>query len=82
MPVFSLMTRGHIENRQYKYKYRLITELGKGSFGEVWKAKDEDGYDCAVKKIKFPFDVEAIVAEISHLKQSDHVNLPQFMDSL
>ena len=62
-------------------KYKLVQKLETGGFGEVWKAKDEHDDAYAVKKMKIPFDAKNILAEISHLKQRNHANIPKYVDS-
>ena len=47
----------------------------------MWKAKDEYDDDFAIKRIKIHSNPKYILAEVSHLKQSDHVNIPTYIDS-
>ena len=64
-----------------QHKYDLLDKLGKGGFGEVWRARDRDDRECAIKKMPVPYNPQMILAEITHLKQNSHVNIPKYLDS-
>ena len=76
------LTRIHTPgNREPKIRYAKLVELGRGEFGEVWKAVDVDsGKIFAVKMIKQPtlgFQAEAWVLlkrEVETLSQISHVS--------
>ena len=59
------------------YRTKLI---GKGTYGTVYRAKDEDGNEIyALKKIKLQGDDEGIpstaIREICLLKELNHINI-------
>ena len=66
-----------------QHKYEMVQMIGRGSFGEVWEAKDEHHHDCAIKKMKMKihWDAKVILSEISHLKECNHPNIPKYIDS-
>ena len=75
------------DNHRQVLKYRMKSELGKGGFGRVWMAHDEHSNICAVKMMKLHHssnlvtDLTDILAEISYLQQSNHTNIPKYINS-
>ena len=62
-------------------KYDFEHKLGCGAFGEIWKAKDQNGDDCAMKKMAKPSDLQSVLAEISVLQVCIHPNIPKYLES-
>src|SRR5262245_45512957 len=62
-------------------RYRIIRQLGQGSFGRVYLARDDDLDRCvAIKvpnseRIASPGDVEVYLAEARALAKLDHPNI-------
>ena len=62
--------------------YYLLDKLGEGGFGEVWRGKDRNNKECAIKKMQVPcYNPELILTEITNLKQNNHENIPKYVDS-
>ena len=61
--------------------YTVADKLGSGSFGQVWKVRNEHSQIAAMKKMAVPTDLTWILSEISHLKQCSHPNIPKYIDS-
>lgn len=83
-PVPSLEDYFTIEDASIHFK--LLEKLGKGSFGNVYIAKrrkDKSGKRYAIKKslIDSKRRAQTICREIGNLRNSDHVNVVQFMGS-
>ena len=58
--------------------YYLLDKLGEGGFGEVWRGKDRNNKECAIKKMQVPYyNPEPILTEITNLKQNNHENIPE-----
>ena len=83
MEKYELQKQGYAKIYPYDHykNYNLLNRLGSGSSGEVWKAHDEYKNDCAIKQMEIPSSGKYILAEISHLKQSNHINIPKYVDS-
>ena len=65
-------------------KYRILTMLGQGAFGCVYKVKDMDtGEDYAIKRLSPTSEElkEEILQEIALLKICDHHNILKLYDS-
>ena len=66
----------------HKDNYYLLDKLGEGGFGEVWRGKDRNNKECAIKKMQVPcYNPELILTEITNLKQNNHENIPKYVDS-
>lgn len=83
-PVPELQDYFTIEDASVHFK--LLEKLGKGSFGNVYIAKrrkDKSGKRYAIKKslIDSRRRAQTICREIGNLRNSDHVNVVQFMGS-
>lgn len=68
-----------------KKRYEKISQVGEGTFGVVFKAKDFfTNRIVAMKKIRLHGDEEGIpssaIREISILKQLKHVNIVELVD--
>lgn len=67
------------ENQLYANRYRLLKELGRGSFGEVWLALDEQLDDMQIAiKIYIALDakgIEDFKAEFKNAYELNHPNL-------
>jgi serine/threonine protein kinase len=60
--------------------YRLLQRIGKGSYGEVWKAEAPGGGEVAVKIISYPLDQAEAQREkeaLEHVKRLRHPYLVQ-----
>lgn len=65
-----------------KYKYERLGQLGSGSYGVVYKARNkETGTLVAIKKLRYSFDdsgfPDTTLREISTLKALQHENIVQ-----
>lgn len=68
-----------------KDRYEKIDEVGQGTYGVVYKAKDKKTNELvALKKIKLQAEEEGIpstaIREISLLKELNHVNIVKLID--
>ena len=66
-------------------KYTKTTKLGEGTYGVVYKAKDQKGQEIyALKKIRLQAEEEGIpstaIREISLLKELNHINIVKLYD--
>ena len=66
-------------------KYTNTTKLGEGTYGVVYKAKDQKGQEIyALKKIRLQAEEEGIpstaIREISLLKELNHINIVKLYD--
>jgi serine/threonine protein kinase len=59
--------------------YQKLQKVGEGTYGVVYKAKDQSGRIIALKKIKLEHEVEGIPAsalrEIAFLKELQHPHI-------
>ena len=60
--------------------YDIVKKLGKGAYGQVWKAKDKKTLSfCAIKKLydafRNPTDAKRAYREIKYLQKMDHPNI-------
>ena len=63
--------------------YSLISKLGSGCLGEVWKVENKKDSKVAVMKIaEVGLNYEKILNEIDILKQVDHENVVKYLDSI
>ena len=71
-----------IPSKSFKANYEKICKLGKGAFGEVYKAKEiRTGDIVAVKQIKIHhtrLNYDSIINEINVLKHLDHPNIVKY----
>ncbi len=75
----------HLPNLQLKPYYELQSVLGKGSFGEVYKAVDtRNGEIVAIKQVKSIFDdvvdAKRMLREITILRTMNHANIVKIKD--
>lgn len=57
-------------------EYTLVSYLGRGQFGVVWKAQDDNGKEVALKFIRYtPAPDGAAVAELERMKNLGHPHL-------
>ena len=68
-------------------KYIKTSKLGEGTYGIVFRAKDQKGQEIyALKKIRLQADQEGIpstaIREISLLKELNHINIERLIDVL
>lgn len=68
-------------------KYTKTTKVGEGTYGVVYKAKDQKGNEIyALKKIRLQAEEEGIpstaIREISLLKELNHKNIVKLIDVL
>ncbi|KAG8276536.1 Cyclin-dependent kinase catalytic subunit [Homalodisca vitripennis] len=65
-------------------KFAKFEKIGEGTYGVVYKAKDNNGTEVALKKIRIDTDGEGIpstaIREISLLKDLNHVNIVKLQD--
>ena len=66
-------------------KYTKTSKLGEGTYGVVYKAKDQKGQEIyALKKIRLQAEEEGIpstaIREISLLKELNHINIVKLYD--
>ncbi|CAD8053092.1 unnamed protein product [Paramecium sonneborni] len=67
-------------------KYEIMTKIGKGAYGIVWKARDlKSQRIVALKKVfdafSNPTDAQRTYREVSFLKQLNHPNIIQLIDT-
>ncbi|CAD8059212.1 unnamed protein product [Paramecium sonneborni] len=67
-------------------KYEILTKIGKGAYGIVWKAKDNKSQKIvALKKVFDAFtnstDAQRTYREVCLLKQLNHANIIQLIDT-
>ena len=70
-----------------KSKYIPTTKLGEGTYGVVYRAKDQKGQEIyALKKIRLQAEDEGIpstaIREISLLKELNHINIVKLYEVL
>ncbi len=70
-----------------KEKYIRTTKLGEGTYGVVYRAKDQKGQEIyALKKIRLQAEEEGIpstaIREISLLKELNHINIVKLYEVL
>ena len=66
---------------EHQNHYSIEDLLGEGGYGEVWRAKNKiTKKDVAIKKISENTLLKAVLAEVSNLKGSVHVNIPKFYE--
>ena len=70
-----------------KEKYTRTTKLGEGTYGVVYRAKDQKGQEIyALKKIRLQAEEEGIpstaIREISLLKELNHINIVKLYEVL
>jgi serine/threonine protein kinase len=63
-------------------EYQLVTLLGRGQFGEVWKGIAPGGVEVAVKVINQPADREAAKRELQSLELVKNLRHPSLMSTL
>jgi serine/threonine protein kinase len=63
-------------------EYQLVTMLGKGQFGEVWRARAPGGVEVAVKVITQPADQETAQRELKALELVKNLRHPCLMSTL
>jgi serine/threonine protein kinase len=63
-------------------QYQLIAMLGRGQFGEVWRAKAPGGVEVAVKVITQPSDRETAKRELQALELVKNLRHPCLMATL
>jgi len=68
-------------------KYIRTSKLGEGTYGVVWRAKDQKGQEIyALKKIRLQAEEEGIpstaIREISLLKELSHINIVRLYEVL
>jgi serine/threonine protein kinase len=63
-------------------QYQLLEMLGKGQFGEVWRAKAPGGVEVAVKVISQPSDRESARRELQALELVKNLRHPTLMATL
>ena len=73
--------------KQTGNKYTKTTKIGEGTYGVVYRAKDQKGNeDYALKKIRLQAEEEGIpstaIREISLLKELNHKNIVKLIDVL
>ncbi len=57
-------------------EHTLVARLGKGSFGEVWRARDDNGKDVALKFLRYdPHADTGEVRELDVMKNVGHAHL-------
>eukprot|EP00768_Dysnectes_brevis_P002146 gnl/Dysnectes_brevis/1679_a1909_1878.p1 GENE.gnl/Dysnectes_brevis/1679_a1909_1878~~gnl/Dysnectes_brevis/1679_a1909_1878.p1 ORF type:complete len:436 (+),score=131.65 gnl/Dysnectes_brevis/1679_a1909_1878:132-1439(+) len=62
--------------------YELVSQLGEGSYGVIWKARDiSTGEMVAIKKVPIEEDYEEILQEVDILKRCDHKNVTKYHGS-
>lgn len=66
-------------------KYRIIEQVGEGTYGQVYKASDDQtGRTVALKKVRLENEKEGFpitaVREIKILRQLDHPNIVKLLD--
>lgn len=63
-------------------EYQLVSILGRGQFGEVWKGVAPGGVDVAIKIINQPADREASTRELQALELVKNLRHPALMSTL
>eukprot|EP01024_Parvocaulis_polyphysoides_P053220 TRINITY_DN52949_c0_g1_i2.p2 TRINITY_DN52949_c0_g1~~TRINITY_DN52949_c0_g1_i2.p2 ORF type:complete len:177 (-),score=11.24 TRINITY_DN52949_c0_g1_i2:744-1274(-) len=67
-------------------RYEFIQLLGKGAYGQVWKARDKITLDLVTVKViqvaeQEEQEFDKIQREIAHLKECNHPNVVRYLDS-
>lgn len=65
-------------------KYERLNKLGEGTYGVVWKARNnQTGQLVALKRIRLESEEEGVpctaIREISLLKELDHPNIVRYL---
>ena len=65
----------------HRLHYKPVKKLGKGAYGEVYRAINKaTSEEVAIKKMSMRTNPKLLLAEVLHLNQSVHDNIPRFMD--
>lgn len=75
------------QRERFENNYEVISVIGNGAYGTVYKARDKDGHPVAMKKIRIQNSEDGMptsaIREISLLKQLEnyeHPNIVRFLD--
>jgi serine/threonine protein kinase len=71
----------HSEPQDIGGGYRIKTRLGRGSFGEVWKAEAPGGVEVAIKVITRPVDHEEAQTELQALELTKQLRHPHLLQT-
>ena len=73
-----------VDNKILK-RYEIVKKIGKGAYGQVWKAINKKNRSvCALKKVFDAFpnttDCQRTYRQIMYLKELDHPNIVKLLD--